>query len=70
MHGGETHRTPFGTSGFAPSVTNMSKMTEGQSPSDTLINMCEHAGTGNVKVISDILLQQVENLSKTDKNYQ
>lgn len=32
--------------------------------------MCEHAKTDNVKVISDILLQQVENLSKTDRTYQ
>ena len=32
--------------------------------------MCEHAKTDNVKVISEILLQQVDNLSKTDRNYQ
>ena len=74
MQGGETHKSPFNISGFAPSATNMSKLSDGQMPgnhlSDTLITMCEHAATGNVKVISDILLQQVENLSKTDKNYQ
>ena len=77
MQGGETHKNPFNISGFAPSATNMSKLSDGQmmpgannNLSETLINMCEHAATGNVKVISDILLQQVENLSKTDKNYQ
>ena len=32
--------------------------------------MCEHAKTDNVKIISDILLLQVDNLAKTDKNYQ
>ena len=32
--------------------------------------LCEHAKTTDVKLVSDILLSQVENLSKTDKNYQ
>ena len=31
--------------------------------------LCEHAKTTDVKLVSDILLSQVENLSKTDKNY-
>ena len=31
--------------------------------------LCEHSKTTDVKIVSDILLSQVENLSKTDKNY-
>ena len=36
----------------------------------TLLTLCEHSKTTDVKIVSDILLSQVENLSKTDKNYQ
>ena len=61
---------PFNTSGFAPSQTHLSRVSEPTLIADSLISMCEHAKTGNVKVISDILLQQVDNLSKTDKNCQ
>ena len=63
-------------SGFAPSNTHLSRLSAGEAPpnaqavSDSLLKMCEHAKTDNVKVISDILLLQVENLAKTDKNYQ
>ena len=62
--------SPFNMSGFAPSNTHLSRVSEPQPIADSLITMCEHAMTDNVKVISDILLQQVENLSKTDRNYQ
>lgn len=36
----------------------------------SLLHLCEHSKTTDVKIVSDILLSQVENLSKTDKNYQ
>lgn len=66
---GNTNGSPFNMSGFAPSNTHASRASEPQVIADSLITMCEHAKTDNVKVISDILLQQVENLAKTDKNY-
>ena len=65
--------SPFGQNTFNQSGfnhTNMSRASEPAQIEDTLVQMCEHAKTNNVKMISDILLQQVENLSKTDKNYQ
>ena len=72
---GKTGESPFNMSGFAPANTFVSKLSKGseqptQQPGDSLVSMCEHAKTDNVKVISDILLQQVENLSKTDRTYQ
>lgn len=60
---------PFNMSGFAPSNTNLSRISEPSPIADSLVTLCEHSKTGNVKIISDILLQQVENLSKTDRNY-
>ena len=60
-------------SGFGPANTFVSKLSKGSelpTQADSLVTMCEHAKTDNVKVISDILLQQVENLAKTDRNYQ
>lgn len=57
-------------SGFAPTNTNLSRISEPSPIADSLVTLCEHSKTGNVKIISDILLQQVENLSKTDRNYQ
>ena len=67
---GVTNASPFNMSGFAPSNTHLSKQSEPAQLADSLVTMCEHAKTDNVKLISDILLLQVENLSKTDRNYQ
>ena len=70
----KTNESPFNMSGFAPANTFVSKLSKASEqptqPGDSLVSMCEHAKTDNVKVISDILLQQVENLSKTDRTYQ
>lgn len=71
--GGDTYKSPFNMSGFGQTSfgqTNVSRINEPQPIADSLVQMCEHARTTNVKMISDILLQQVDNLSKTDKNYQ
>ena len=67
---GHTQGSPFNMSGFAPDNTHMTRFSEPAQLADSLLTMCEHAKTDNVKLISDILLLQVDNLSKTDKNYQ
>ena len=77
QNGNQTAQSPFNMSGFAPSNTHLSRLSAGdqqpppstQAVTDSLLKMCEHAKTDNVKIISDILLLQVENLAKTDKNY-
>jgi len=48
----------------------MTRISEPAAIADSLVTMCEHSKTSNVKIISDILLQQVDNLAKTDRNYQ
>ena len=68
--GGDTYKSPFNISGFQPMATNMTRISEPTPIADSLVKMCEHSKTSNVKVISDILLQQVDNLAKTDRNYQ
>ena len=55
--GGDTYKSPFNMSGFDPKATNVTRISEPATIADTLVKMCEHSKTGNVKVISDILLQ-------------
>ena len=61
---GETKASPFGTTASVGKSGFNADDTSGVG----LDGLCEHSKTTDVKIVSDILLSQVENLSKTDKN--
>ena len=67
----DTKASPFyaGTTASAVGGSGFNQLDD-HSGSVGLDGLCEHSKTTDVKIVSDILLSQVENLSKTDKNYQ